>query len=82
LPSAVEVDEEAAFSVAERSKKEGDADGDDDDDGRESIGMRLCCCCRSATGPPPPRAPVCAVARCMIPGFVGKRSCCLKRRQR
>ena len=54
LPSAVEVDEEAAFSVAERSRKEGE---EADDDGRERIGMRLCC--RSATEPPAaPRAPV------------------------
>ena len=84
LPSAVEVDGEAAFSVAERSRKEGDDDDDGDDDGRERIGMRLSCCfCRSATDPPAaPRAPVCAVARCMMPGFVEKGGAVVKWRQR
>ena len=70
LPSAVEVDEEAAFSVAERSRKGEDDDngsGDAGNDGRATrVGMRLCCCCRSATDPPAPRAPICAVARCMM----------------
>ena len=82
LPSAVEVvEEDAAFSVAERSKKEGEddeastgGDDDDDDDGRARIGMRLGCCCRSATDPPP-RAPVCAVARCMMMLFEKRGFC-------
>jgi len=83
LPSAVEVvEEDAAFSVAERSKKEGEDDeastggddDDDDDDGRARIGMRLGCCCRSATDPPP-RAPVCAVARCMMMLFEKRGFC-------
>lgn len=70
FPSAVEVDGEAAFSVAERTRKEGDEA--DDDDGRERTGMRLLCC-RSATDPPAaPRAPVCAVARYIVSGFVEK----------
>lgn len=82
FPSAVEVDGEAAFSVAERTRKEGE-EADDDDDGRErTTGMRLLCC-RSATDPPAaPRAPVCAVARCIMPGFVEKGGAVVSERQR